>query len=127
MLEHYFRELMASPDAPNDWTQAAIERFELYADAAVFHNKMGSTAAMRMIKAFAASGFRADPVIDNMIMEASALEEGERDKLFDTCKRYANHDWSKLIADRVTRFDDLYWDHLPPGSQKATEETAATP
>lgn len=121
MLEHYFRELMASPDAPNDWSQTAMERFDLYADAAVFHNKMGSTAAMRMIKAFAASGFQADPVIDNMIMEASSLEEAERDKLLDTCKRYANHDWSKLIADRVSRFDDLYWDHLPAGSEKQTD------
>jgi hypothetical protein len=127
MLEHYFRELMASPDAPNDWNPAAMERFELYADAAVFHNKMGGTAAMRMIKAFAASGLQADAVIDNMIMEANGLDGGERDRLLETCKRYANQDWSKLIANRVTKFDSLYWNQLPPGSQKATTDTAATP
>lgn len=125
MVEHYFRELMAAPDAPNDWSAIAVERFELYADAAVFHNKMGSTAALRMMKAFAGNGFQAHPVIDNMILEASGLDEGERDKLLDTCKRYANHDWSKLIADRVGQFDDLYWEHLPEGSQKRAEDTAA--
>jgi hypothetical protein len=42
-----------------------------------------------------------------------------------SCKRYANHDWSKLIADRVGQFDDLYWEHLPEGSQKQAEDTAA--
>jgi len=125
MLEHYFRELMASPDAPDDWSDIATERFELYADAAVFHNKMGATAAMRMIKAFAAGGFREDAVIDNLIMEAGGLEDGERDKLLETCKRYANHDWSKLIAARVTKFDDLYWQKLPAGSQKATADADA--
>lgn len=121
MVYHYFRALVASPGAPDDWDPQTLERFETYADASIFHNDLGRAAALRMILAFGRNGFEATPVVDNLILEASRMKPGERDLIRDIVKRYANLEWSPLTAQRCSDFSDLYWEKLPTGAADQSE------
>jgi hypothetical protein len=115
MVFHYFRVLMSSPDAPNDWDAAMLERFEIYADASIFHNELGRASALRMMMAYGRNGFEPTPVVDNLILQASDFKSGERDYIKDIVDYYAEEEADDLIKRRVAPFRTAYAAQLPKG------------
>lgn len=116
MIFHYFRVLVGSPDAPNDWDAETLDRFEVYADASIFHNELGRAGALRMMLAYAKNAFQATPVVDNLLLKAADLKASERTYMRDIVDAYADETSDDLIASRLMQFRNDYADRLPKGS-----------